>query len=474
MTIRLRATIIAALGLFTLSSIASAAPAPVADEPRTDASASPTSPALLPPGKQKADPLVDDNSRVADKGEESLTFGAPRMDEASVEFGKLQVRPYLLIAGGLKADFEKPRPGDTKNDRVSTYSLGRIGLRARWGDFVYVESEILAAGGVGLHGTSAFEGQASLQVRQQVIRLVKYGFKLEVGRLFDEASIDFFSQHIGESFLQDSATRDPLLFSGFNLGNGIRSTYEIIPGLRAGFTFNAANPVSTTASLLVGGAYPPYDRFYIQPYQQVKQSGNNFPDDTFHLMMFTPSILLDTKYFDAHVAAQLFDINTNTSSRTDDHIRGYNLRGTMRAKLFGARVNPFLSTAYTKNDTLVTNDVSKRSPDRYQAHDYGTGVDFNIARRFHCAHDCADGIGVQYQQVQYQVGEGLVTTQRYVNVGATVWIIPNLSFGLRFAQYTVEAEQQPTAAGIAGGQTKAEIVTTGERSVIAGLRFVMQ
>ena len=122
----------------------------------------------------------------------------------------------------------------------------------------------------------------------------------------------------------------------------------------------------------------------------------------------------------------------------------------------------------------MQNDVSKRSPDRYQAHDYGAGVDFDIVRPFRCAHDCADGIGVQYQQVQYQVGEGLVTTQRYVNVGATVWIIPNLSFGVRFAQYTIEAEQPPTAAGIAAGQTKADVQTTGERSVIAGLRFVMQ
>lgn len=469
MNLSLRAAAVAAaLGFLTLPSVASAAQ-PDATAPSTDAT-KPADPAK--PTEPKADPLVDDNARVADKGKESLVVGAPRMDEASVDFGKLQVRPYLILAGGLKADFELPRPGDVRNDRVSTYSLGRIGLRARWMDFVYAESEIMAAGGVALHGTSAFEGQASLQVRQQVIRLVKSGFRLELGRLFDEASIDFFSGHIAESFLQDTATRDPLLFSGFNLGNGIRSTYELVPGLRLGVTFNAANPVSTTSSLLIGGAFPPYDRFYIQPYQQVKQSGNNFPDDSFHMMMVTPSALLDTKYFDARIAAQLFDVNANTASADDDHIRGYNLRGTMRAKLLGARVIPFFSSAYTRNDTLVSNDVSKRSPDRYQAINFGTGVDINFLRRFTCAFDCADGIGIQYQQVQYQVGDGLVTTQRYFNVGATVWIIPNLSLGVRYAQYTFEAEQQPTSPR--PDQTSADHITSGQRSLIAGLRFIMQ
>ena len=49
-------------------------------------------------------------------------------------------------------------------------------------------------------------------------------------------------------------------------------------------------------------------------------------------MMLTPSLLLDTKYVDAQVAVQGFDVNTNTNKEDDDHIRGYNVRGTARAE----------------------------------------------------------------------------------------------------------------------------------------------
>ena len=36
----------------------------------------------------------------------------------------------------------------------------------------------------------------------------------------------------------------------------------------------------------------------------------------------------------------------------------------------------------------------------------GGGVDVDVARRFKCVYDCADGFGVQYQQVQFQIGDG--------------------------------------------------------------------
>jgi hypothetical protein len=424
------------------------------------------------------DRAVDREGKENKDGSQSLAVGAPRaIDEASADEGKLTVRPYLLVSGGLKADFVKEKPNETRNDRISTFALGRIGLKARWLDLVYAESEFMASGGVGLHGTSAYEGQAAMQVRQQVVRVSKWGLSLAVGRIIDEASVDFFSAHVAETFLQDTATRDPLLFTGFNLGNGVRAAYALGLGsgstLRFGFTFNAGNPVSNTASLLVGGAYPPFERFYIQPYQQVNQSANHFPDDTFHTMVFTPSVLLDTKYVDARAAVQMFDINANTTSTADDHIRGYNVRGTVRAKLFDGHIVPFASSAYTRNDTLVATDLSKRSPDRYHAVNFGGGIDLDLQRRFRCSHDCADGLGAQYQQVQFQIGEGLVTTQRYVNVGATYWLAPNVSFSARFAMWMQEAEQPVTPAGVALGQTRPDIVTSGERSGIAAIRFIM-
>lgn len=370
----------------------------------------------------------------------------------------LVVRPYFLIAGGLKYDIPQARPGQTMENRVSTFALGRLGAKAAWSDLVDAESELMASGGTSLHGTSAYEGQAAMQVRQQVVRLHRNIWRVEAGRLIDEASVDFFSAHVAETFLQDTATRDPLLFDGFNLGNGVRGQLEPMSGLRLALTFNAGNPVSTTGSLMIGGSYPPFERFYTQPYQSVGQVANHFPDDTFHIMMLTPSVLIDTKYIDAKVAIQAFDVNTNTNKGDDDHIRGYNIRGTVRAKLLDGLLVPFLSAAYTKNDTLLANDLSKRAADRYQAVNMGGGIDVDVARRYQCAYDCADGFGIQYQQVQFQVGNGLVTTNRYANLGGTFWVAPNVSLGLRFAFWNTKQEQS---------------AATGEKSGILTLRFIM-
>jgi hypothetical protein len=446
-----------------------------APDDRAPAATEPPKPAAPPPGSEEQQQQPE--QKPASSGD-SLAFGAPpSADEASLEAGKLSIHPYLFVVGGLKYDVEQTRPNEVKENRISTVALSRIGLKARYLDLVSVESEIMMSGGVALHGTSAYEGQAALQVRQQVLRLKKWGGMIEVGRVIDEASVDFFSAHVAETFIQDTATRDPLLFSGFNLGNGVRGTYEIFhigtTMLRLGLAFNATNPVATTASLSVGGGYPPFDRLYTQPFAQVKQSPNNFPDDNFHEMVLSPSVLFDSSVFDFKGEAQLFDIDTNMSSDQDADVRGYTLRGTMRAKLFDRLLIPFVSSAMTRNDTLVATNLSLRSPDRYKAINFGGGLDIDVMRRFQCSHDCADGIGAQYQQVQFQIGDGLVTTQRYFNVGGTFWLTPNVSLGGRFALWSQEAEQPVNAAAVAAGQTKPATIQQGERSFIAALRFIM-
>jgi hypothetical protein len=460
-------------------------PPPAADatKAKTAAAADEKTPATTdtpqpPPAAPTTTSEVNPEPKKPPPNSESLVFGAPgSVDEASIEAGKLAIHPYLGIAGGLKYDTEQSRPNTYLANRVATMALSRLGLKARYLDYVFVESEIMVSGGVDLHGSSAYEGQAALQVRQQVIRLEKWGAMVEVGRVIDEGSIDFFSAHVGETFIQDTATRDPLLFSGFNLGNGVRGTYQLFrvggTSMRLGLAFNATNPVATTASLSVGGGYPPFDRLYTQPFAQVKQSANNFPDDNFHELVLSPSLLLNTTYFDFRGEAQLFDIDANMSNGDQADVKGYTFRGTMRAKLIDRLLIPFLSSAVTKNDTLVPANVALRSPDRYTAVNFGAGMDVDFYRPFNCSYDCADGIGAQYQQVQFQIGDGLVTTQRYFNLGGTIWLTPNVSFGARFALWSQEAEQPVTQAGIAAGQTKPAIIQQGERSFIAALRFIM-
>ena len=71
----------------------------------------------------------------------------------------------------------------------------------------------------------------------------------------------------------------------------------MLPGARLGLTINAANPVSTTQSLVVGGTFPPFARFYFAPYQYVGRDAANFPADEYHFVVVTPSVLVDRDRF---------------------------------------------------------------------------------------------------------------------------------------------------------------------------------
>lgn len=367
------------------------------------------------------------------------------------------LQPYVAIAGGLKVDNVIDKEGEDRDDRFVTFAVARFGILGKWG-IATVQSELMANGGIGLHGTSAYEGQAALQVRQQLVRLTYEPWMVEVGRVVDEASVDFISAHVQDTLVQDTATRDPLLYSGYNLGNGIRGTVELVKGLRLGLALNAGNPVSTTSTLAVGGTFPPFERIYTQAYQAVNQGPNHFPDDTFHAIVVTPSVLYGSEYGDVKVAVQGFDIDTNTGKGGDDQVRGYNLRGTGRLKIAHGLVVPFASAAYTRNDTLEPNNLERRSPDRYQAVNLGGGIDFNVARRYAENRDAADGVGLQYQQVQFQVGDGLVTTLRYANLGGTYWLTPHVAVDGRASLWV---QQQKGAKDF------------GERNFIVGLRAVM-
>lgn len=367
----------------------------------------------------------------------------------------VKIEPFATIVGGLKGDTVIQSPDEQRQGRVSAIALTDFGLRGTVGSLVSFESELMANGGTSLHGSSAWEGQAALQVRRQVVRVTGGPWMFEAGRVLDEASVNFVSAHVGDTLMQDTAVRDALLYSGINMGNGIRGTYEAVSGLRVGLTFTAGNPVATTSSLQVGGSFPPFDRFYIQPYQAVKQSPNNYPDDTFHIMLVSPSLLYTSAYVDARAAFQGFVVDTNTSRRDDENIRGYNLRGDVRVKLFDEALVPFANAALERNDTVQPTDVSKLAADKYQSLTVGGGVDFNYAHPFAGR---ANGIGAQYDRVQYQVGSGNVTNLHYVNVGTTYWLNSRAALGARAAVWL---------------RNDVGVHDEGERSLILTLRVVL-
>lgn len=380
---------------------------------------------------------------------------APAPATPGLALPALRVQPFATIVGGVKLDTVLQAPTEHREGRVSTIALSMFGLRGSIGDLVTFESVLMANGGTSLHGSSAWEGQASLQVREQLVRVSFDHAVLEAGRVLDEASVNFVSAHVVDTLLQDTATRDPLLYSGLNLGNGVRATYEAVKGFRVGLTFTAGNPVSSTAALQVGGTFPPFDRFYIQPYQQVKQSPNNFPDDTFHMMLLSPAMMLSTDLVEARAEFQGYVVDTNTNAATDQNIKGYNVRGGVKLKLADEAIVPFANAAVDRNDTVTPTDVSKLAPDKYTSIVYGGGVDVNYARRFAGR---ANGVGAQYDRVQYQVGDGNVTNLHYINVGTTYWVLPQLAVGARFAMWL---------------RNDVGVHDEGERSALLTMRLVL-
>jgi hypothetical protein len=344
-----------------------------------------------------------------------------------------RIRPFLGVVGGLKIDWPISGGDAQKTTRASSIALANFGVRGAITDWASFESEFMASGGTGLRGTSVFEGQAALQVRKQVIHLARDWWMVEVGRIIDEASVDYFSDHVADTFMQDTAVRDVLLYSGFNLGNGLRGTAEVLPGLRVGFAFNGGNPTSTSSTLAVGGSFPPFDRVFFQSFASIGQGANNFPDDRFHVYVLTPSLLYKSGIFEAKAAFQQFFIDTNTTTDTSEDIKGFNLRGTARLHLFDNLLSPFANGALVRNDVVLPGDVTTIGPDKYTGIVVGGGVDLNYQK----SHGNFNGVGAQFEQVQYQIGDnGVVTRYNYFNLGSTYWLSPNLSIGARLAAWS--------------------------------------
>ena len=417
-----------------------------------------------PDAKPEAKPDAKPEVKAAAKDDGSIEVKGEGADEPRTEpkkpgpFAALKLDPFLGVVGGIKADWPLNGPDEHKEARISAIALSRFGLRGTAGAWVSFESELMASGGTSLHGSSAYEGQAALQVRNQLVRLSIDPGMIEVGRVTDEASVDFYSAHVGDVFLQDTATRDPLLYSGFNMGNGVRGTFKLIEGLRVGLAFTAGNPVSNTGTLMVGGSYPPFARVYEQPYQYIGKSPNNFPDDSFHMMMLSPSILYNSPIFDAKAAFQGAVIDTDTTKTDDQNIRAFNLRANARLKLMKETVVPFFNAAFTKNDTVDPTNVARLAADKYTGIVLGGGVDVNYDHPFNCPYVCANGVGVQYTQVQYQVGSGAVTRLHYFNLGTSYWVTEHIAIGARIAAW-VQVQPGPP--------------DEGERSALVTMRFVM-
>jgi len=338
---------------------------------------------------------------------------------------ELSVDPFVTIVGGAYGQFINNRSDipDEREDRFTTVALSRLGIRARWGAHVSLVSEFEL--NAGPYGTSVWEGQAAIQIRNQLLRLEWEGLRVDVGRITDPASLDFFSAYVANLLLTDDLTRFPLLLSGFNRGNGILASYEFFEGFRLNFTVNAGNPTSTTGTVMIGGTFPPFARFYEVPWSNVGRDARGFPTNTFHVLLISPSVTFEHEYIRAQAQFQYFDANTNTSSGADEHIDGYNLRLGVQGRIWDGRIRPFANVSRVHNDVVDPTDLATLSNDCYEAYTAGGGLDVDIIPG-------TFGVGGQFVWVREQQGDDTISTRYFSNAGASLTFLPGVSVDARY------------------------------------------
>lgn len=406
--------------------------------------ASPQDGEAAPEAKQDAAALKASVEGFPDRGTRPADPAAP----APLLGGKLE--PFLAMVGGVEVETLQKLRGDDREDRLVTVAISRFGLRGKPADGIYVESEFEVNGGP--HGTSVWEGQAALQVRNQLVRLVRGKLRVDAGRITDDATLDFFSEHVADQLLTDEFTRYPILASGYNRGNGVLARWKLIPGLEPGLSVSAANPVSTTASLMVGGTYPPFSRFYVASHQQVGRDASKFPADEFHIVVVTPSVTFARGPLRAQGALQVFQVNTNTSSSEDAKLDGVNARAGVAATF--RPVTVFVNGSVVQNEMVDPDQPSRLSGEVFTGYTASGGADVNWREH--------DGVGAQYAWVREQQGFGAVSTYHFFNVGTTHWVDPTTAVGARVASFVVCED----ADGSGGSGCKSQ----GETSYFLTLR----
>ncbi|AKJ07319.1 hypothetical protein ATI61_111274 [Archangium gephyra] len=410
------------------------------------AQAAPAAPALEPQAPAKPD-------AEAKQDPAALVLGAPTPATRplfALGSDTYFISPVLSIAGGLQSENLLVNPNPEKESRITTVALARFGAEGRLGPYVTFRSEFER--NIRSHGSGIWEGTASMSVRDQVLRLQRWGATVEAGIILDPASVDYFSAHMGDVLLADKYTRDPLLYSGFNRGQGVQARYSRW-GLTAGLSYTEANPLSTSASFMVGGSFGGNSRFWERPLGNFR---NGQPDDDIHFRVISPSISYEHPWFEAKAMAQVFSINYQATSTQDPPLDGYNLRGGVKLKLKGmvpalpVEVTPFFNVARVQND--VVNSVAGYSNQLLQtpfdALTLSGGLDVFLFGR--------SGVGFNFVRVadhtpsfvprtgDTPASEPVTNTAlTYFNVGATWWMFDQVALGARVATYARNIEGKP-------------------------------
>ena len=387
---------------------------------------------------------------------------APKVEDMPVVEHKVEVvpatpkkwiEPYGAIAGGMRLE-SLHQPADAQRGTQNpTVAVSRLGLRGGYGDHISFASEFEAAlGGPLGYGSSVWEGQAALAVRDQFVRYARGGASIAAGRIADPASFDFISAHLGDLLYTDLYTRDHLLYSGADRGNGLIGTYRFNDHLSTGLTFHSTNPTGITGTLIIGGKLQPFDRPFYLASAAVGNNQNNLPDQNLHIYFGSPSVRLHYNNFEAQSEIQMYTLDTQQSISDDQTIRGYNLRLGARAWAQTAvgKLTGYANVSRNRNEILDPVDSKYRLPDLFRSYTVSVGADVDYLRK--------NGVGFEYAVADTREPDQHVRLH-YLNLATTYWIEDVLAIAVRGSVYAQ--------------QISGEMMTTGSRSLFVTARLVL-
>ncbi len=366
---------------------------------------------------------------------------------------KTWIEPYGAIAGGMHLQSLHQPPEMKVSGQNPTVAVSRLGIRGGVGSYVTFASEFEASlGGPLGYGSSVWEGQAAIAIRDQFVRYTRSGVSVAAGRIADPASYDYVSRHLGDLLYSDLYTRDPLLYSGADRGNGLFASYDLNKHVTLAGTFHSTNPTGITGTLAIGGKLQPFDRPFYLAAAQVGNSQNNLPDQNLHIYFGSPSVLFRSKYLEAKAEIQMYSLDTQQSIEDDQTIRGYNLRLGARAHLPTTigELSPFVNVSRNRNEILDPTDSKYRLPELFRSYTFSTGTDLDITKRI--------GVGASYALVDTREPDQHVR-EHYLNLGTSFFIEDSVAVGLR--------------GSIFAQQISGESMTTGARSVFVTARLLL-
>ncbi len=368
------------------------------------------------------------------------------------------IKPVIQLSTSAVAFFPNNQTSEeVVRARVSTLALARFGFEGQLFDFVTFRTVLernvgfTLARGAGPIGTSIWEGTASIQARENYLRLSRWGLQLTGGIFPDPASVDFVASDTLDMFGMDPYVRDPLLVSGFNQGQGFMVRYrppclrERIGGeLDVGLSFSAGNPLVSSLSFGFGGDVSTLGTLFSTP---LRNLANGVPGSDIQMSVLTPSATWSSEHFDVRAATQLYFVDIDITESEDERLRGYNARLTMQLKnripssaSLISSVRVFGTVAYRRNGQVVTTDLALRRPD-FEGIVAAGGAEARLGRF---------SIGGQYYWLRSDRAPGAdldmdgtpdpqVVTTQIVSVGTSYYLRePNVALGLRWSFNTVD------------------------------------